>query len=404
MRMRVLVLLFTMLLSLLAGCVDNNQKTVDVEATATYDWMAGESPVSNRRIGVVRQGVNIVNHAVSPTGIYFIPSVIENCGSYSVVADGNYIWYVENGSDKIIKLCGRADCTHNSSDCNAYLYSGTDLTYYNGYLYAVSGEGAHRERCTLVKMNPDGSNHTAVFDILKFAKENGGDYAYCDMIINGYCLFSLYRWEVSGNSIVGTWMEQYRYKLDGSMKEPKKVEGLGGTMYQCGDVLLSCTNETKDGQQYKACWNLDIENETKTYLTEHPGIPGWFGEDAAYYFKDGAIVRLDYSTGEESVMVNTGLEGKYFASFFPDCMIVSSQEDGAGADHNLYFYNWDFQLVDTVELKFPYEGRTQFVVIAETAERVILSDKPFDGQPVYYINKSELGTGNAKVHKFVMPG
>ena len=398
-----LLLLFAILLPLFAGCANRNTETADVEPTASYNWMAGESPVPNRRIGAVRHGIHIVDHAVSPTGVYFIPPVIADHGDYSAIEDGNYIWYVENGSNEIIKLCGRADCTHNSSDCNAYLYWGRNLSYYNGYLYAVSGEGPYKESCTLERIDPDGSNHTTLFDILKFTKENGGDYAYCDMIIEGYCLFSLYRWEVSGDNIVGTWMTQYQYKLDGSMKEPKKTEGMGSISYQCGDVLLSLTEETKDGKQYTACWDLDIENETKTYLTEYPKIPGWFGEDAAFYFKDGAIVRLDYSSGKESVMVNTGLEGEYYAFFFPDCIIVASKEDGTDADRNLYFYNWDFQLVDTVELTYPYKCWPQFTVIAETAERIFLSDTFVDAQPLYYINKSELGTGNVKVHAFVLP-
>lgn len=403
MKMRLFPLLLAALLLVIAGCSSGNKETVDVEPTASYDWMAGESPVANRRIGVVRQGLNILDHAVSPTGVYFIPPVITNHGEYSATEDGNYIWYVENGSDRIIKLCGRADCSHNSADCNAYLYWGTNLSYYNGYLYAVSGEGAHRESCALIRIDPDGSNHTTIFDILRFTKENGGDYAHCDMIINGYCIFSLYRWEVSGDNVVGTWMSQYQYKLDGSMKEPKKREGMGSISYQCGDVLLSLTEEAKDGKQCTTCWNLDIENETKTYLAEHPGTPGWFGEEAAFYFKDGAIVRLDYSLGEESVMVNTGLEGKYYAFFFPDCIILASKEDGDNTDRNLYFYNWDFQLVDTVALTYPYECRTQFTVIAETAERIFLSDTFVDGQPLYYISKAELGTAAVNVYAFVLP-
>ena len=54
---------------------------------------------------------------------------------------------------------------------------------------------------------------------------------------------------------------------------------------------------------------------------------------------------------------------------------------------------------DTVAISYPHSGRTQHMVFAETAERIILSDYS-QGAPVAYINKSELGTGEAKIHFF----
>lgn len=34
---------------------------------------------------------------------------------------GTYLLYNDDGSDTFIKLCGRADCTHDNPDCNAYI-------------------------------------------------------------------------------------------------------------------------------------------------------------------------------------------------------------------------------------------------------------------------------------------
>jgi hypothetical protein len=40
--------------------------------------------------------------------------------------------------------------------------------------------------------------------------------------------------------------------------------------------------------------------------------------------------------------------------------------------------------------------------VAETAERIILTNST-RGLPMYYIEKAELGTENAKIHAFQLP-
>lgn len=372
----------------------------ETEATATYDWMAGESPVENHRMGTIRYGTNLVDHAVSPTGIYFIPDVYTGQGTDQQLSDDTFLMYSDNGSSGFYKLCGRSDCPHDNSDCNAYLYRGSDLTYYQGKIYAVVGEGPHTKECKLVKMEPDGSQHETLLDLQDFAKDNNGDFVLCSFISDGYYIFVLYTWEEQGDGTYReTWLNTYKYKLDGSMKEPKLMADPPDILYQCGKNLISLTYEIVDDVEYKKCSVVDLETEKQTVLTEHPGVPAWFGEEDAYYFKNGAIRRFNYETKEEMIIVETGLEGKYFCFVFPDCLILASQNDEDGADRNLYFYNWEFELVDTVQLDYFFTGRTQFAVIAETVDRIFLTDE-IDGKPLYYINKAELGTREARVHAF----
>lgn len=365
----------------------------ETEPTTTYDWMAGESPVTVNRMGVVRGGVNGMDHAVGPSGTYFISSDTNNHNS----SEDRFVLYLDHGSNVLVKLCSRVDCTHDTADCNAYLYMGSDLSYYCGFLYGITGEGPDTKESKLVRIEPDGANHVTMFDLREFAEECGGDYVYCDMITSGYCLFTTYRWaENTDGGVTGERLECYKYKLDGSMDKPEVLEDLGGIAYQCGNVLMSISNETST----KSCWSVDLEMNSKTYLTEHPGIPGWFGEEEAYYFKDGAIIRLCYVTDREEVVVDTGLDGKYYLFVFPDCLVLASRDDAETADDNLYFYNWDFELVDTVTIDYPHTMRTQFLLAAETPEQFILTDQPLVGEPLYYINKSELGTGNVEIHTF----
>lgn len=405
MRIRTLGILLLALL-LLTGCQREDVKISETEPTAVYDWMAGESPVPNRRIGVRRAGLHWEdNRAVSPTGVYFCPNVVvEHDEGYSERTDDTYILYADHGRDAVYKLCGRSDCTHDNADCNAYLYDGSDLTYYQGHLYAVTGEGPWKDECKLVRMEPDGSGHVDVFDFLAFAKEQGGEFVQCQITTDGYCVFSVYGWKVlEDDSIVDNWMAAYKYKLDGSMKKPKKMgEEIGMPLYHCGDSLVTLTDETVDGKVHTYVCTLDVATEEATRLTKHPspGGPVWFGEQAAYYFRDGAIMRLSYDSGDEEVMVDTGLEGKYYAHCFPDCLMLVSRDSGEDADRKLYFYNWAFELVDTVELDYPMECSPEYAILAETAEQVILTDQMSDGQPLYYIDKSELGSGNVQIHEF----
>lgn len=394
--------LFTIMMAavlLLAGCAAEELP----DATAgqvQYEWMAGESPVSPRRTGLERSGLTHSDAEVTANGVYFIYT-------HAYMSPGKtpaspVILYADHSSDTVIKLCGRADCPHNTTDCNAYLAGGVQIAYSGGYLYAVS-EDHSDESCNLVRMDLDGSNRVKVLDLQAFALENGGDYAQCSMITEDYLLFSTHIWVAQPDgSFSGEWLESYMYKLDGSMGAPRAIESSGGHLYNCGDVLLTLC-AAQNGGQYGGYGDWDMETDTVTYLTDHPGVPGFFGTDAAYYFKNGAICRLNYETQKEEIMVDTGLQGDYYANCFPDCLVVASSEIRSADDMNLYIYNWAFELVDTVALSYPCDlFMTSDAIIAETAERFILTDSSYN-IPRYYIEKSELGTGNVKLHAFNLP-
>ncbi len=343
----------------------------------------------NKRMGIVRYGLNGNDHAVSPNGIYF--------------THDSFIYYADNGLDTFIKLCGRADCTHNSEDCNAYVKGAASLSFYRGYLYVMSGNRSEK-KTVLVRMEPDGSDHVEVLDMLAFAKETGGEFAACYMNTDGYCLIDTYRWETTSQGKDHTAMASknigtYLYKLDGSMDEPVEDKCFG-VIYHCGDTLRAMSNETRNGGEYGSIWAADLETGTMTYLLDHPGITGDYDNQAGHYCNEGNIIRLDYGTMEEEILVETELEGRYLLFMFPDCMMLASRADN-NPDPNLYIYNWNYELVDTVKLSYAFDGRTQFMLFAETAERFILTDTmEYGAMPKYYINKAELGTGNVQIHEF----
>ena len=90
--------------------------------------------------------------------------------------------------------------------------------------------------------------------------------------------------------------------------------------------------------------------------------------------------------------------------YFPDCIVIGFDEMGAsaGADKQIYIYNWAYELVDTIKL--PVSGIPfHQTLIAETADRLIFTNDFTYRVPKYYIEKSELGTGNAKVYSYKLP-
>lgn len=52
----------------------------------------------------------------------------------------------------------------------------------------MTGRRGVSDHCVLVRMDLDEADRVEVYDLLRFAKEQGGDYIECVMITDGFCL------------------------------------------------------------------------------------------------------------------------------------------------------------------------------------------------------------------------
>ena len=369
---------------LLSGCSAEPVKPQATEPVGDSSWIKGESPVPNRRMGLDR---NFPEHTANgENGIYIL--------------DRSFIYYLENGTDVLIPLCGRPDCTHNSADCNAYI-DGSEITYYDGYLYVFCAGSDGK----IVRMDPDGSNHVTVLDLMESVNKIGGERVSSGLVTEGYCFFSVSKMvEIDdgdgsdiSQSFESRWIGAFYCKIDGSDEEPKEAsaghENLSiSPLYSCGNIILAFANEPQNGGEYASYWQWHPETDTYTYLMDTPRYSGYYDDTAGYYHMDGAIRRYTIATGKEEVMVQTGLTGAYHVRAFPDCLVLftSSEED-----YTLYVYNWEYELVEAVDVSVCKGKHMPSVLIGETADRFILSDAELN---YYYINKSELGKGTAEVH------
>ena len=403
-----------LMMGLVTGCGENAQPnntsppTLSEDEQMRYDWMAGESPVPNKRCGLRRNLFMSPNEeTISDTGTYFIYG---HTWILDQTPPSPWIAYIDHKSDTIIKLCVRPDCTHDTTDCNAFVDGALELQFWDGYLYVIAapamgetnaaGDWDVRWDCKLIRMDPDGTNRVELFDFTQFCRDQGGDFAQC-YLWREYCYIQGLRYTEAENGEVtteGTFF--YRYKLDGSMDEPQVYSG-PVPLYDCGDMQIYLET-TEEGMSY---WNLDPYTGENTYLMDYPGVPTYCTAEAGYYFKNGSLHRLTYATKTDEVVLETDLKGEYSLLCFPDCFILA---DGAlystEPDMNLYIYNWAFEHVATVQIDFPCQPISVSDLVAlETAQRIVFVDNLGPELPVYYIDKAELGTGKVQFHSLKMP-
>lgn len=73
-------------------------------------------------------------------------------GFYTIQEE--YIFFVDKKSGKAIPLCGKVNCKHNDSTCNAYFNAPLNIQAYDGKIYVVARGSKDRTEslyCSVVK-------------------------------------------------------------------------------------------------------------------------------------------------------------------------------------------------------------------------------------------------------------
>ena len=386
----------------LVGCEQNRQggeeETEGTPESPSQTYSAGFVP--QERTGIREQYLAISGNSFecTDTGVYFMCQDIQG---------KSFLLYGDHGSDTLVKLCGRPDCDHRGQDCNAYFSStGTSVCYYNGYLYVTTSGGGAR----LYRMNPDGSDRVEVMDSSGANPGSGYSGTVDAMAWNGIFSFSRYKINEEGNEQV----KSYYYSLDGSMNEVReRISGIGGRSDGEQRIIGSEAQSGVPGQRGLYLWD-PYTNETK-YLVDMPLTgTGYWGAETSYYMQKGVVYQQDYADGSSQAVFDTGLKGECRLSCTPDYIIVSEHipTESELAEQpdleftskvpTLYIYSWDFELLEKVEMPHPVKIRTDDLLCGETEDRLILAAQLF-GVPEYYIEKSDIGTGNVEIHPYQLP-
>lgn len=334
-------------------------------------WTQGKSPVPNDRTGIKRQCIHTLKaYEVTETGIYFLPQ------GYS------FIIYADHDSDTFVKLCGRPDCPHNNSTCDAYFDNATNLCYYNGYLYVLDFSG-------LLRMNLDGTDRTRVFSYSEIGAYQG---VSTPDLYNGLLSFGLKSVNSSGQEICTL----YYYFVDGSMQKPSEG-GLALPVFNHNGKFYGYTANSEGNLGYEE-W--DPKTNTTSYVCDFVEGGGYLTESFSIQLQGSNVCCYTYADKNFTPLFDTGLEGELFLHCFPDCMVVSQK---LGDKYSLYFYDWSYVLLGSIEIQQEVTlwGQSD-LICGETEGRIMISVSS-TGLPEYYIDKSEFEGGNIKLYKYDLP-
>ena len=167
------------------------------------------------------------------------------------------------------------------------------------------------------------------------------------------------------------------------------------------------------GQRGLYLW--DPHTNSSTYLVDVPLTgTGYWGVETSYYMQKGVVYQQDYADGSSQAVFDTGLKGECRLSCTPDYIIVSEhipteselaeepELEATSKVPTLYIYSWDFELLEQVEMPHSVKIWTDLMLCGETEDRLILAAQ-FLGVPEYYIEKSDIGTGNVEIHPYQLP-
>lgn len=376
MKKKLFYLLCLFLLLLLIGC--SEEVVMESKASESYDWMSDNSPIPDRITGIDLQGEDNVQNGFE----------CSNTGFYAMC--NGWLLYCDHGSDEIIKLCGRPDCTHTDESCNAYFENGANVCLEDGKLYVTVNY------TDLVQVDLDGTNRITLLKAADFS-ETGSSTKESPHIWGGIYNVGMGRLDEDGEYI----LDVYYAPLDTDGKSMMKTSRFLPAQND-GDAYIVSTTEEMD----RLYWSWDPETDEKAYLTQVHlwDRPGYYGEEEAWFIENGVVYHMNYAEGTTEPVLDTGLDGYHYLNCFPDLFVISDamdfwDEEPPSDEQNLYFYNWDFELIGQVAI--PWLGNQP--ICGDTPDRILLSSIAYEFIPKYYINKSDLGTGNVQLHEFVWP-
>lgn len=331
------------------------------------------------------------------------------------IIQSRFLFYADHESDTVIKLCGRPDCTHTTTDCNAVFLTGDcGISYYGGHLYFMEFS-IGPELFVLYRMDPDGSNRVKVLD---GSSINDGQYSYFmpHCVYNGVFIIQMTGLdEITGEQ----FGDYYYYKLDGSMETPKPMtseftpEGCSPGVWTDGKAILfgkyvsETDGVTKAWQLFR--WDPDSNTVEVLATLENSEVDEWFtykcywGENNGLANHEGRIVKIRYPDCEMEVLFETGITGDVATRFYPDCIVIHEQQsEESDLSDKLYFFSYSGKLLGELVLDIPINAKG--ILLGESRDVIYLQTNfTFMGLPNYYIDKSEFGTGNMELYPLKHP-
>lgn len=375
---KTLCLLMALLFLALAGCGDGNAPAAPINADL--------HPEENQqgRPGFLE----------TEDGIY---SIWTNESSGRPV---ELIYFCPAGEATFYPLCSKPNCLHADRSCNAYAGAGASVGYYKEHLYTAEFN-TFRQGFDIVRINPDGTDRTAVSTISLPAEASGGTARFhrgkVYMAISPDGALPL---EEQIPHLVMVDLDTLE------QTEPFTELFTAGGVYlfdfTCfnGDKIYS-SDQLRGGSYYTddvtlPLIELDVDAGTYRTLFELPICIPWVENNTCYYVEMGKGFReRDLATGEIKEIDFPSGDG-IWAYYDTDYIYLTGDGD---QEKTLYILTRDYELVDQITLENG-EGLNNV-----SAQRLLFAR--FNNViPPYcaYLDKSQIGSGKLELQPITVNG
>ena len=292
--------------------------------------------------------------------------------------NGEFIYFSPRGSHAFYPLCSKPNCDHSDENCNAWC--GSAFGYYDGSLYAVSMNN-NNGQVELIKMNPDGSDHTVVTPL-----QLGQDGAAFQAQFHHGKLY-IY---TSANALLPI-DEQKDHLFVLNLQDLTQTACFpdffdAGGRFSFIDFFEDklYVYAQKDRNPDSAIGVMEFDVASGTYRELVPLELGivYATETTFYYLEpDVGFREYDLATGE---IKDCGLpvEDAWWAAYDEDYIYLMGH--GRKDEYTLYFLSRDYVLLDQIEL-------TDGIYYNYAASDRLYFSKDFDAL-THSINKSDIGS------------
>lgn len=380
-----------MLILCFAGCgseADNAELTAENEPFAISDL--GTSEYTTAEHESFQQNLSGANFRCIDGGIYTIRTFDDI---------GSFLYFTYDAAYEFFPLCSKSGCSHNSADCDAYVFGCYTYGFYNDRIYyAVGGESGFE----IWGMKLDGSDHRKVNEIILEAVTSGSAHAYTHNIIfdNGFVYF--YVDYDNGELLLG------RLSLEeGAQPEYYNTEGISGFYHDLAPA---------DGILYASACAVDDDFHIFRCSSDTPPeiIIGEFESDIfsemrfskekVCYYRDGTdgtngFYEWSAATGRSELIKEFAVPTNCAAAFYDGDYIYieeiiphRDEFDNYTEKTHLFIFDSDYNLIRTSPIPFDKKRGCSSIITA-TDEQILFAVTPWAEKVEYYINKSDISSG-----------
>ncbi len=309
------------------------------------------------------------------------------------VLENKKIYFSPQGTDSFYLLCSRPDCSHTDENCNAY--GGAAIGWYDGRLYAATvGSGGPK----LISMQPDGSGHRVVAELLSplyLNGQSGGTYWF--YFCGGYLYYMI--WPPSEEYLPTMARTDLRTgATDQPWADTIDLGLLGGHVSQFADGKWYMAADLRSGEETRSCiLEADPEAGILTPILDNPGgvrALWWRVEDGTIlYFEPGrGLCRCDWKAGEDRCLLERPGSENAECTFGLDYIYYEDAGEGS-SERTVTLYDRELHPVDSFQLP------ANWSYVTETADRIYYGTSNWGWHIRAYIDKSEIGTGKLSLHE-----